>query len=310
VTGTIDPSSQSNIAFTADNPSDGLLAGENIIKYIEYETDGNYKMEVKLHATEAIIFGSLRAGKCAYSTHRGIDVLDETMNDVMIRIDLAKCQLVCDENTALLRSIDAMNQPIEIEFTLAKVRNDPETLFAHYKIAAAALYHEDYILDFNTHSKHVEQTIVLPSGDIVSQQHNLQFTFMTFTNDDFTQKTYNSQTISPPDWPTYLEICPTNGFTPDKMVSIPELCFLRDVTNNNMVLLWDMQKSDQCVSGLVYMPEQGLWQYALNFNQAMGYEAGSITHNNFQLTCNIRVCSNIFGNACEQILEACQYVDC
>ena len=315
ITGTIDPYSSSNICFTHTNPSQGLESGRNIIDYVEYETDGNYKMEITIHAWEPIVFGELRAGKCGLGSQRGLDVINEVTKTVKIRIELQKCQMDDDYNLKLLRSIDSMNQPILIEFVTIKSRDKPDSFIGHYKLAAAALYHEDYILDFNTESLDVEQTIVIPSGDIIKQANNLQFTFMTFTDQSYEQKTYHSKSLSPPDWPTFLEITPTNGFNPDMMASTPELCFLRDITNNNMVLLWDMQKGEAngvdgqvCVPGLRYMPQMGQWRYTLNFNQALGYSQGTTNHNKFQLTCNLRVCANVFDNPCQNLINVCNYI--
>merc|ERR1712228_21806 len=102
---------------------------------------------------------------------------------------------------------------------------------------------------------------------------------MTFYNEDFTVKTDNLRDVAPPGWLTFMEICPINGFTTAKMISIPEICFLKDKTNSYAVMMWDMSDENQsCIKDLTYEINTGNWQFFANFYQIMGYNHQSQNH--------------------------------
>ena len=103
-------------------------------------------------------------------------------------------------------------------------------------------------------------------------------------------------------------MCPTNGFTVGKMINVPEICFIKDLTNSNTVMMWDMGVNGGCVPNLRYMPATGNWQFPVNYYQIMGYTTLDHQHNKFKITCNMRVCGNIAGNPCEQQIENCNHV--
>lgn len=291
-----------------------LIKGLNLISGVEVIADGNYKLKLTIDATIPVVFKDLIVGKCGRHTP-GIAILDEVSYSAAIEIDMAICQEECDleaENN-LKSSIDIMNQPIEVSFSLIEKRGDDQVL-AVYQMFPKAHYYEDYIVDFDISSGGTSQLVVDNNGAPIENQGNLQFNFMTYTDNEYDRKTRSTKKVAAPGQTTFFEITPTNGFTPGKMITVPEVCFLKDMNTNEMIELWDVTNLDVCVPNMQYQTAYGRWQFELNLYESFGYAAtrsprqhSGQNNNNFVMTCSLRVCGAIAGNDCSKILDNCGY---
>merc|ERR1712190_625712 len=103
------------------------------------------------------------------------------------------------------------------------------------------------------------------TGQIILDEHsnamevygNLQFNYETFTNGRYHTKERNLN-VNPPNELTFFHITPTNGFYAGKFTNVPELCYIKDMTNDNMVKMWDLKDSNKCVDRLKYLPHKGI----------------------------------------------------
>ena len=105
----------------------------------------------------------------------------------------------------------------------------------------------------------------------------------------------------------FIELSPDNGFNPEKLLAIPEICVIGNKNDPNHLateLLWDMRRQENniasekfCASdlGLRYKARSGAWQFFASFGQ------GDV------MTCNIRLCANTPGNICQRLIEGCGY---
>lgn len=298
------------------SPIQGDVQGQNVMKQITYRADGNYKMSIKFESTIQILFADdFQVGKCnKYSP--GVAFIGLNSETTILQVDLNLCQIECDfESGKLLASIDILNQPLDIKFSLMNpdFPTDKSKILCKYHVRPSPLYREDYILEMNTQTYDCRQLVIDDTGDFYQIGDNIQFNFMTFQDSKFTIKspasTYFKKSAAP-GHTTFLEICPVNGFTPAKMITLPEICFLKDLTNENTVMMWDMSLDDQCLTGLEYKTATGIWHMNLNYYEIMkakfpGYETPG--HNNFKLTCSIRLCGNVVGNPCQHKIDECQY---
>lgn len=285
--------------------------GKPIIDKIEYTTDGNYKMEIKIYASQDLHFKNFRADKCSHNTP-GVAFINYPSKEVTVQINLALCKLRCDTQH-LTSSIEFLNSPIGISFELCDNGDPNSPVISRYELFPHTAYFEDYINDWHVPSGQTSQIVVDANGHAGIVPDNLQWSYMTFTDESFTTKTFTSKMPGAPGQYTYWEICPVNGFTPGSMVVVPEMCFLKDLDTNEMALLWDMQAQDyHCVSNLLYKPATGIWQLPSNFYKIMNKAVPSDPndgqlHNNFMVTCNMRVCGNIVGNPCQARIDSCDY---
>ena len=284
----------------------GVVEGTDVIKSIAYRSDGNYKLEINFKGVIPLTFVDLQAGKCSQFTP-GVSIVNADNFDTTLEIDMAICQKECDLRAEdLLSSIDVLNEPIDITFGI----QDPEDynrVIGKYHIQPNAMYHEDYILEFNTETEETRQLVIDDSGNFFQVDDNIQFSYMTFNDDTFEEKTYSTKASAPPGYTTFIEMCPINGFTTGKMLNVPEICFIKDLTNDKTVMMWDMGIDDGCVANLHYETATGNWQYPANYYQIMGYSTRNMNHNNFKITCNMRVCGNVAGNACQMQIANCDY---
>jgi hypothetical protein len=286
--------------------SPGIVEGQDLIYEIEYRADGNYKLEIIYKSHHPIIFNDLKVGKCNEYTP-GVAIIGKNSEEVTMEVDMAICQKECDfTGDQLMSSIDVLNQPIDIIFG---IEDETGHVVSRYHVRPNAMYHEDYIVELNTGTEDTRQLVIDDAGNFFQVEDNIQFSYMTYMSDEFVTKTPSSKSSAPPGWTTYLEIAPTNGFTPEKMTAVPEICFIKDLTNAKTLLLWDMGANPKCVQNLKYLTKEGAWQYPINFYHVMGYNSHQINHNSFKLTCNIRLCGNTIDNPCQQKLEMCPYSD-
>jgi len=308
-------------------PNVGLIAGKDIVKDIIYYTDGNFKLTITLSADEPICFDNLIAGKCDVM-NSGLDIENPNTNKVTLVIDLDSCHPDFDGNNNYFSpamkfiengffgnsgnsisktpdmesSIEDLNKPIDIMFSL--IRESDNVHLASYHLQPHTNYKEDYIIDFESQSGLSSQVAINKFGDFESIKDNLQFSFNTFTNDLYTVKNPNAEinlNYKEKSLETFMEITPSNGYTLEHMLTIPEVCTMTDLTNNDQLILWDMNEK-ACVKRLKFEEATGAWRFALNFNDLVSAPSEKIV-----VSCNIHVCNNEAGNSCSDKIMACEY---
>lgn len=287
-----------------------LEGREDLITDVFYRADGNYKLLVKIATNYAMKFDNLLVGKCN-AMSPGVTVQNEDTTEVTLMIDMNMCQFICDKSEdELVSTIDIMNQPIDISFGV-KDHDDWRTTVGRYRVSPTCNYHEDYIIEFNTQDGFIRQLVLDTQGDLFTIEGNIQFSYMTYASEYFTDKNTNDKQISTFYEPTYVEIAPTNGFTPDKMLNLPEICFLKDLETGETKMLWDMgNESSECHrdNRLGFDPPRGQWQFHVNFYEEMGYDMDMHhSHDNFRLTCNMRICGQTETNPCQRRIDNCGY---
>lgn len=294
-------------AKSIDLANPGVVQGYDVINSINYRTDGNYKMEINMKGSVPLKIVDLVAGKCSAITP-GVSIVNAENTDTTLEIDLSICQEECDlAPNEILSSIDVLNQPLNIQFGIADPQQ-PENIIAQYNIQPAAWYNEDYILEFDTGNEETRQLVIDDEGEFFQIDDNIQFSYMTYNDPDFEMKTYSTKQSAPPGQTTFMEMCPINGFTVGKMINVPEICFIKDLSNGNTVMMWDMgmEAENGCIPNLKYKTDKGAWQFPANYYQIFGYNTRHQgNHNNFKITCNMRVCGNVYGNPCQAQIERC-----
>lgn len=108
----------------------------------------------------------------------------------------------------------------------------------------------------------------------------------------------------------YLELCPINGFTSSKFMMVPEVCLIKNLHTNEVSKLWDMvSDGDLCIPHLNYNYKYGTWQYELNLQYGNYFKMGySSNPDDYEISCNLRLCANVVGNQCLDRINSCNYI--
>lgn len=289
-----------------------------LLKSIEYVVDGNYKAEIYLTGHQPFTITEFAADICG-AVGPGIAIRNHDEITQTVEVDFSVCkdmtkfnELNSQRNAGKMSkneyrsSIDLLNAPVNVRFDIIPFDSLNATPLT-FEISPNSSYYEDYILDWETASEKTSQLVInTQTGETLVQPNNLQFKFFTFESKHYKTQTYSTKEIARPGETTFVSIAPTNGFYSGKMLTIPETCFLKDLESNQFIQLWDLGKDveNYCVSDLTYQDQTGSWHFPINFSQLLGT---STNEDNFSLTCNLRVCSNIAGNECGRIIKNCGY---
>ena len=303
------PIAETNI----DLPNDCHLSGKPIITDYNYMADGNYKLQIEFAMNQKVMFQDLLVGKCNI-LNPGLEVKNENSKFPRLIVDLEKCHEEDDDNNHDDRddaksrgTFDTINKPISVTFDLVEKYDiqQPKKVLAKYQFFPSVNYAEDYIVEFSTESNIVESLLIDNSGQAKSQSGNIQFGFETLDT-----KNNNPQSKQKP---KNLQLKPNNGFNVNIFTNLVEACYVQDLTKNDaLVKIFDMNDSSEntntkCYQNLSYDEKFGIWDFPVDFYGVFGNNDASSNHNNFKISCSVRVCENIPGNECAEIINNCGY---
>ena len=284
-----------------------------LLDSVEYMVDGNYKAEIYLESTEPVSLIDFYGENCG-EVGPGIAFINKDQSSQTIMIDLSVCkEPVKYDPFKFTSSIEVLNTPIHLQFSLIPYSElgNPDVEPSVFKFEPKSQYYEDYILDWDIPTEKSRQLVMDLDGTTKIQPNNLQFNYFTYEENTFKTRTYSTKEIAAPGKSTFIKIEPTNGFYASKVLTAPELCFLKDLDTNDVVQLWDLQQSDEdheCVEDLKYIDQEGSWEMEINFAKSLGLQDPNVNPDRFALTCNMRVCANVAGNACGRIIKNCGYM--
>jgi hypothetical protein len=278
------------------NLADCPHTGRPVINSIRYSVDGNYKLKLILNSQVPINFANLFAGKCSQSNPQ-IQVINERTVETTIIVDLNMCQLENDFHSATaLKTIEDLNAPIRISFELHDENGD---LIASYVVFPHSSFWENYVLNFKLDSSLVNEVSIDSKGHQMPLMHEgLHFTY---------------NTVRPLASEPVLAITPTNGFSTMKMTSFPETCILYNAKSKKTVTLWNAathnfgykNPNPNCQNKLKYHKSSGSWHMGFDFLEH--FPGANIS--DLELTCSVRMCANVNGNECFDVIDKCGYDD-
>lgn len=278
------------------DPSLAKISGEPFVNSFEYFIDGNYKLTMRIHANIPLKFDELAIGKCGLNNPGLMFVNYETFS-LTVMVDLSICKKVCDEHpNTFLSATDPLNSEIDVYF---KTCDKFSGLCAEYDFKPTGDFLEDYILDFDTSTGIVEQIGIDENGNYLNGYKNLEFTFNTYHDQEFKQQKENKAINHINGEKTYIAIEPYHGFNAAHMLTIPEICLISDDYGHERIL-WDLAavsngNRDSCYKDMRLQVNHGLWQFAAEISPGE------------KISCNVRLCANVPGNLCEQVVQTCDY---
>lgn len=291
------------------SPKYYLVSGYDYLEDMSYYIDGNYKLMLRISSRLPVKFTNkeFHFGDCGMLTPGLFFINDETYS-VTLTIDLSICKQhyvktsdtdsPTSENTGTLAGL---NLPIDIKFEVC----DPTQ--AKFDIYVCSHYHfndihadfqEDYIVEMDTQN-HVISTYDLDNHNL--DQNPLQFNYHAYTDETYTTRLDSDvlNTNVGDEEKSYFQIEPANGFNPAEMIYVPEICLVTNFAGEHKVL-WDLgnvvnKNKNTCYDGLRYNFNQGTWQFSEKVLP------GEI------VTCDMRLCANVPGNLCQNVVETCDY---
>ena len=301
----------------------GLVEGEQMLHGYQAKTDGNYAMHVTFRGRTNLIFSNLTVGNCVFARdfrttyivgtnlemEEAIQIFRPGSHNPYVSVDLERChsnQAALEKIEDWETAIDFLNRPVPITFGLIKAANTsslhghglPETeIAASYAFEFSAHFGDRYKIIYDSGKRESIPYLFNERGFPRKVLNNIQFEIEE-TDDIEMKKQFGLDAT--------LKILPTNGFNNHVTLFTAEECFLRDPWTEKKVKLWAIGKYDRtdCFKEVMFDRGTNYWKFGLNFTRVLGYQT---KHRDYVVSCAIRLCGNVPGNQCGEILEKCGY---
>jgi len=296
---------------------EGTINDPEIIYNVETFPDGNWKIKVKFHGkTIPLSMQNIVVGKCT-NTSPGLSILNDNMVTEMM-IDMNMCALQCDyDQTRHAQDIEILNEPLKISFDVY----DKFTPVSQHVFFVRTQYFANYVVGYEVSTSNVVQAALLDDNTAMDVPDNIQFAVRSFVPEVEDEEGEVEGEIESEfdDSYDHLEIFTTNGFAYEKMVTVPQYCYIQfDSTDpyldrpEQVYTLWNLSVPENpedkvCTKNLTFQLEKASWKF--NFNK-VDYFLNTLGLDyvpEYKLACQMRVCANINGNDCAGMIRQCDY---